>query len=102
MRDGMIRVETYGTELEAEMALGQLQDMGISGVLEMDNAGDMNPSLDAVQGVSVLVYPEDAAQARAILHGEGGDGSGPWTCPACGEEGEPGYDACWNCGRERM
>lgn len=102
MRDGMTRVETYGTELEAEMALGQLQALGISGILEMDDAGGMAPQLDAVRGIHVLVYPEDAAHARAILQGQGGDGSGAWTCPACGEEGEPGYDACWNCGRERM
>ncbi|MBK6735998.1 MAG: hypothetical protein IPO18_15855 [bacterium] len=102
MRDGMIRVETYGTELEAEMALGQLQAMGISGFLEIDDAGGMAPSLDAQRGVSVLTYPEDAAQARAILAGQGGDGSGAWSCPACGSDGEPGYDACWNCGRERM
>ena len=84
MRDGMIRVETYGTELEAEMALGQLQAMGISGFLEIDDAGGMAPSLDAQRGVSVLTYPEDAAQARAILAGQGGDGSGAWSCPACG------------------
>jgi hypothetical protein len=102
MRDGMIRVETFGTELAAEMALSQLQAMGISGTLEKDNSGGMNPQLDLIEGISVLVFPEDAAQARAILQGIGGDGSGPWTCPACNQEGEPGYDACWNCGRERM
>ena len=102
MRDGMTCVETYGTELEAEMALGQLEAMGITAVLERDNSGGMNPQLDQISGVSILVYPEDAARARAVLQGTGGDGSGAWTCPACGEEGEPGYDACWNCGRERM
>jgi len=102
MRDGMTRVETYGTELEAEMALNQLQAMGISGVLEKDDADGLMPQLDMIEGIALLVFPEDAAQARAILQGTGGDGSGPWTCPACGEEGEPGYDACWNCGRERM
>lgn len=102
MRDGMISVQTYGSELEAEMALGQLQAMGITGVLEKDNTGGMNPQLDLIEGVSVLVFKEDAAQARAILDGKGGDGSGAWTCPACGADGEPGYAACWNCGRERM
>ena len=24
-----------------------------------------------------------------------------WTCPACGEQLEPQFDACWSCGRER-
>ncbi len=102
MRDGMICVETYGSELEAEMALGQLQAMGITATLGHDDSGGMMPQLDQIVGISVLVYQEDAAQARAILTGTGGDGSGAWTCPACGEEGEPGYDACWKCGRERM
>lgn len=102
MRDGMTRVETYGTELEAEMALSQLQALGITACLELDDAGGMQPQLGAIRGIHVLVFAEDAAHARAILQGHGGDGSGAWTCPACGEEAEPGYDACWNCGRERM
>ncbi|MCG6861191.1 MAG: DUF2007 domain-containing protein [Chromatiaceae bacterium] len=24
-----------------------------------------------------------------------------WVCPNCGEPVEPGFDLCWNCGRER-
>jgi hypothetical protein len=26
---------------------------------------------------------------------------GPWTCPACGEGVEVGFDLCWSCGRAR-
>ncbi|MCB9687846.1 MAG: DUF2007 domain-containing protein [Alphaproteobacteria bacterium] len=26
---------------------------------------------------------------------------GPWTCPACGEEGDPDLDACWQCDTPR-
>lgn len=102
MRDGMTRVATYGSELEAEMALGRLQALGIEGCLEMDNCGGQRPHMDVANGVCILVYPEDAAHAKAVLEGHGGDGSGAWQCPACGEDGEPGFDACWNCGRERM
>jgi hypothetical protein len=28
-------------------------------------------------------------------------GTGPWTCPHCGEEVDAEFAACWNCSRER-
>lgn len=30
-----------------------------------------------------------------------GAGGTAWICAACGEEVEPAFDVCWNCGRPR-
>jgi hypothetical protein len=52
---------------------------------------------------SVWVAPGEEPAARAALR----QLEGPrlvrtaWTCPRCGAEGEPDFDACWNCDAER-
>lgn len=45
----------------------------------------------------------DEDRAREIIEavtaaGEEGPG---WTCPGCGEQLDPVFTQCWNCGRER-
>jgi len=57
------------------------------------------------------VYPtvwvledEDMPRARALLARflEDTAATAPaWTCPACGEPVEAGFDLCWNCGHAR-
>ena len=29
------------------------------------------------------------------------DGGPAWTCPACGESVEAGFELCWSCGNQR-
>ena len=101
MREGMTRLETYINELEAEIALGRLQALGITAVVEKDNCGGMRPHLDLQQGVKLLVVNEDLGKARDILSETGPEANTqPWTCPGCGENIESGFDACWQCGHQ--
>lgn len=99
MRTGMTRLETYLSELEAEIALGRLQALGVTGVLEKDDCGGMRPHLNLQQGVRLLVANADLEKARGILAAPPEVSPTPaWTCPQCSENIEIGFDACWQCG----
>ena len=41
---------------------------------------------------------EDGARAEALLLGEPPACGAPWHCARCGEESEPQFTHCWNCG----
>ncbi len=102
MRQGMTRLKTYLNELEAEIALGRLEALGVTAVVEKDNCGGMRPHLDLQQGVRLLVADADLEKARGILAPADKTTATPaWTCPACGENIESGFDACWQCGHQQ-
>lgn len=52
-----------------------------------------------------LVIDDEALyeRARALLvqYERGVPGAPAWTCPACGETVDRGFDLCWNCRHER-
>jgi hypothetical protein len=53
---------------------------------------------------ALWVKAVDHARARALVQQmaaalEAPD-LGPWICAACGEENDPTFDACWQCGHE--
>lgn len=103
MRDGMTRLKTYINELEAEIAVGRLQSLGVTAVVERDNCGGMRPHLDLQRGVRLLVIDADLEKARGILADSNDTSATPaWTCPGCGENIESGFDACWQCGHEQL
>jgi len=102
MVDGMTRLRTYISQLDGEIALGRLEALGVTAVLQSDNCGGMRPHLDLQAGVHLLVADEDIDKAREILTESGDQPAGPdWTCTGCGEQSEDGFDACWKCGHER-
>ena len=102
MRTGMTRVQTFTNELDGEIALGRVQALGVTAVLEKDNCGGMRPHLDLQQGVRLLVADDDLEKARAILAAPSETTNTPaWTCPECGENIESGFDACWQCGHKQ-
>lgn len=45
-----------------------------------------------------LRHDEHAAPARALLAALDALPQRRWTCPACGEAIEGGFEQCWNCG----
>ena len=102
MREGMTLLETFTSELEAQIALGRLEALGVPVVLEKDNCGGMRPHLDLQAGVKLYVPDEEVAKSREILAEETtASSAGPWVCSGCGEQIEGGFDACWKCGRDR-
>lgn len=66
-QEGVIILETFSTRLEAEMAAGVLAVEGIEAFVAADDAGGAYPPLQALEGVRLLVYPEEAERARQIL-----------------------------------
>ena len=50
---------------------------------------------------SDVVAEADVGPARELLGAAPAAGDAPWRCTACDAPGDPGYDACWNCGRSR-
>ena len=45
------------------------------------------------------VWPRAELLLKNWLADDSGDA--PWTCPACAEQLEGQFGACWQCGRER-
>ena len=59
-------VAVVGSRVEAEMIVGMLGSHGVSASVSADDAGGMEPPLQA-QGVRVLVPAANAAGARRLL-----------------------------------
>ena len=102
MRDGMTRLETYTNEIEAEIAKGRLEALGVGVVLQKDNCGGMRPHLDLQAGVKLYVADQELEKAREILTSTVvATTTGVWICSGCSEEIDGSFDACWKCGRDR-
>jgi hypothetical protein len=56
---------------------------------------------------TIWVREEDVERALTAIAGFKADAkpaqpaADPWTCPECGEEIEPQFTECWNCGESR-
>ena len=59
-------VAVVNSQFEAELIVGLLQSNGLEAIVSADDAGGQEPQLQ-LQGVRVLVSPEDKAAARQIL-----------------------------------
>jgi hypothetical protein len=62
----LVRVETFLSKGEAEIALGALRAEGVDAMIAPDDAGGEEPGL-WMGGVKLLVRAGDAARARKIL-----------------------------------
>ena len=70
----MIRIGTYRTRDDAELAQGALTAAGIPSVLEADDAGGAYP-FDLTSSARLFVAEADADDAAAVLSGgPGADG----------------------------
>lgn len=67
MRQMEAVVAEFASELDAELAKSQLESAGIESAIVKDDAGSMLPSLQATEGVQLLVAMEDEESARKIL-----------------------------------
>jgi len=65
--DGVtVPVAIVGSRTEAELIVGMLRSNGLRAAISADDAGGQEPQLQ-VQGVRVLVAPDDEALARRLL-----------------------------------
>lgn len=67
MKKMEVVVAEFASELDAELAKSQLESAGIEAAIVKDDAGSMFPSLQATEGVQLLVAAEDEEGAREIL-----------------------------------
>jgi hypothetical protein len=63
----LVVVQTFVDRIEAELAHSALEAAGIESMLRSDDAGGLRPHMTLTNGVELLVRPEDAAAARAVL-----------------------------------
>ena len=71
---GLVRVGSYASRVQAEMMVELLRNEGIDAITEIDDAGGLRPDVPmGMGGAKVLVRPEDEEKAREILE-HGGDG----------------------------
>ena len=67
MPDGWKRIATYPSLVEADLALARLEQAGVTGRVESDDAGGAYPVLQN-HGAHLLVCAEDADRATALLN----------------------------------
>jgi Putative prokaryotic signal transducing protein len=72
----LVVVQSFGTQFEAELAKGVLEEAGIQAIIQGDTAGRMREHLAwSGAGFKILVREDDAAMARDVLASpvEGGE-----------------------------
>jgi hypothetical protein len=64
----LVVLQSFGSEFEAELAKGVLEQAGISAIIQGDTAGRMREHLAwSGAGFKILVRENDAATAREVL-----------------------------------
>ena len=66
----LIVLRMFKNRIDADLAKSALDAAGIDTILSADDAGGLQPGLWASEGVALLVRPEDALRASAILDTE--------------------------------
>ena len=61
-----VPVAIVASRTEAELIVGMLRSNGLRAAISADDAGGQEPQLQ-IQGVRVLVAPDDEASARQLL-----------------------------------
>ena len=61
-----VSVAVVASRTEAELIVGMLRSYGLRAAVAADDAGGQEPQLQ-LQGVRVLVAPDDEASARQLL-----------------------------------
>jgi len=66
MEGATVPVAVVASRTEAELIVGMLRSYGLRAAVAADDAGGQEPQLQ-LQGVRVLVAPDDEASARQLL-----------------------------------
>ncbi len=70
----LVVVQSFGTQVEADIAKGVLESAGIDAMIQADRAGGMRDHLAwSGFGFKVLVRDEDASAAHELLESASGD-----------------------------
>jgi hypothetical protein len=69
MPDDLVRIRTFLTSMDAELARGALEAADIPSMIRADDCGGLRPHL-WIGGVELLVRAEDGERAEEILGSE--------------------------------
>lgn len=69
MSNELVVVRSFSSQIEADLAVSELEDAGISACVLNTPAGASYPSLELTLGVDVAVHAVDFESARSILDG---------------------------------
>ena len=74
MPSDLVVVAEYTNTAEAEMAKERLEELGITALVSADDCGGMEPQLQLIGGVQLMVLRENEDYARQALAGQELDG----------------------------
>ena len=60
-------IKVFASRMEAELARGYLEAMGIKTRVVSDDADQLYPSLGVIRGVKLITVEKDLEQARTLL-----------------------------------
>ena len=63
----LVKIKTFRSEIEAEVAATVLREEGIEPYIHSDDAGGFEPQLQITRGVDLLVEEEDSERALDLL-----------------------------------
>ena len=64
----MVTVQSFGSRIEADLAKGILESVGIHAFVSADDQGGLRPSMGFTSGVDLKVQAEDFEKAKAVLN----------------------------------
>jgi hypothetical protein len=67
MTDALVPVRSFDSRIDAEMARELLQQQGIPSFLSADDAGGVDPALQLISGVKLVVREQDLKKASQTL-----------------------------------
>ncbi|WP_051283779.1 putative signal transducing protein [Desulforegula conservatrix] len=67
MPENLVTLRVFNSEVEAELAKGQLEGSGIPAYIFKDGCGNMYPNLQLARGIELKVQAVDESQAQDIL-----------------------------------
>jgi hypothetical protein len=107
-RIAMQRVYSSPSTAEAHLVQGYLEQAGVHATVQGGELGGLLGAVPITETyASVWVADEEVERAEELVEeflssqtAEGG--ATLWRCPNCGEELEPQFSDCWNCGTSRI
>lgn len=105
----MKRIYSARDEVDAELVKNLLAERGVESVVQSEGLtailGTLSSAADAAPGLWVQAEDEEKAIAALADIKDGAapkpESDIPWKCFNCGEEIEPQFTECWNCGTQK-
>ena len=104
MSERLIKVASYGSQVEAEHVVSLLREREIAAFVE---GATVNTTLSAVAsplgGVTLLISEADLAAVQELLASPTSDEllRDDWYCGECEETNDASFEICWSCGEVR-